>query len=119
MDESTSTKDYTCSNVKCGKTFAKPLKATNLRQATLEPYDACPYCLNEVAPAVEQASIESTVTATENSAPEQHDAGPTAGNSACRNYFGYLSRQSLKGEIPDECMVCKEVINCMLKKTLE
>jgi len=40
-----------------------------------------------------------------------------AGSSQCKNHFGYLSQQSVKGQIPDECMVCKDVIQCMLKKT--
>jgi PP-loop superfamily ATP-utilizing enzyme len=37
----------------------------------------------------------------------------------CRNHFGYLSERSLKQRIPDECMTCKEIVHCMLKKTLE
>jgi len=34
----------------------------------------------------------------------------------CQNYLGFLSEREQKGEIPEECMVCKEIVECMLKK---
>lgn len=34
----------------------------------------------------------------------------------CAHYFGYLSQRSAKGEIPEECMVCENIVSCMLKK---
>jgi hypothetical protein len=44
----------------------------------------------------------------------------TVGNSPeCKNHFGYLSERSLKEQIPDECLTCKDIVHCMLKKTME
>ncbi|MFB3889249.1 MAG: hypothetical protein ACE14S_07135 [Candidatus Bathyarchaeia archaeon] len=37
----------------------------------------------------------------------------------CRKHFGYLSERSAKDGIPDECMTCKAIVQCMLKKTME
>lgn len=39
--------------------------------------------------------------------------------SECPHHLGYLSERSSKGQIPDECMMCKEIVACMLKKMKE
>ena len=39
--------------------------------------------------------------------------------SECRHYLGYLSEKSAKEQIPDECMMCKDIVACMLKKMKE
>jgi hypothetical protein len=39
--------------------------------------------------------------------------------SECRHYLGYLSEKSAKEQIPDECMMCKDIVSCMLKKMKE
>jgi hypothetical protein len=36
--------------------------------------------------------------------------------SDCLHYVGYLSERSSKEQIPDECMMCKDIVACMLKK---
>jgi hypothetical protein len=117
MHESTDNKGYICSNVQCRKTFVKPLKATNLQQASPVPYNACPYCLTEVTEGNQVAISEESAA---KSSQHSNSSKPTLNDSAqCKHEFGFLSQQSLKGQIPDECMVCKDVVHCMLKKTLE
>lgn len=39
--------------------------------------------------------------------------------SSCLHYLGYLSEKSSNEQIPDECMMCKEIVTCMLKKMKE
>jgi hypothetical protein len=34
----------------------------------------------------------------------------------CTHNFGYLSQRSSKEKIPEECMVCENIVQCMLKK---
>ena len=119
---------FTCPNVSCGKVFTKPLKALNLQQDSEEPYNACPYCLTEI-----NLDEESTVTCDE---PETFEPEETeteveeAGHaeekveipeapSECLHYLGYLSEKSSKEKIPDECMMCKDIVTCMLKKMKE
>ncbi|MEM2108161.1 MAG: hypothetical protein QXL10_02615 [Candidatus Bathyarchaeia archaeon] len=36
--------------------------------------------------------------------------------SGCSYYLGYLSERSSKDKIPDECLICKDIVECMLKK---
>jgi hypothetical protein len=57
-----------------------------------------------VEPEVEEAeSVEEKV--------EESEA-----SSECAHYLGYLSEKSSKDQIPDECMTCKDIVTCMLKK---
>jgi hypothetical protein len=39
--------------------------------------------------------------------------------SDCLHHLGYLSERSSKEGIPDECMMCKDIVSCMLKKMKE
>jgi len=33
----------------------------------------------------------------------------------CVHHFGYLSMRSKKEKIPEECMICENIVQCMLK----
>jgi hypothetical protein len=33
----------------------------------------------------------------------------------CIHHFGYLSKRSKKEKIPEECMICESIVQCMLK----
>jgi len=98
--------------------FTKPLRALNLRQDSAEPYDACPYCLTEIisdnelpvpSEVIEEAELEEKKPVVEQvEIPEK--------SSGCAYHLGYLSERSSKVQIPDECMMCKDIVTCMLKK---
>jgi len=107
----------------------------NLQQDTEEPYDACPYCLTEivleeeptVAPEPEPFAQEETFEPEETepeieetSRMEKPVEAPAAeAPSECLHHLGYLSEKSSKEQIPDECMMCKDIVTCMLKKMKE
>jgi hypothetical protein len=88
-----------------------------------QSYDACPYCLTEIivetsSPIVEEeeepitkgAKIEEANVHLTKEKPV-HPA-PVQG---CRNHLGYLSERSSKEKIPEECMMCSNIVQCMLK----
>ena len=109
---------FTCPNVSCGKVFTKPLRALNLQQDPEGPYDACPYCLTEITldddltvPCDEPKETE----AEEKEYTEERAEIPEK-PSECSYHLGYLSERSSKEKIPDECMMCKDIVECMLKK---
>jgi DNA-directed RNA polymerase subunit RPC12/RpoP len=119
--------EYTCPNVSCGKAFTKPLRALNLQQDTEEPYDACPYCLTEIKihtepplayekPEPETFEPEETETEVEEQKPIEEQVETPEAPSECPHHLGYLSERSSKEQIPDECMMCKDIVTCMLKK---
>lgn len=129
---------FTCPNTTCGKVFTKPLKALNLQQNTEGPYDACPYCLTEIIvnnePAIsfdepevlkpetsEPETLDSEVSVeaeheVEEVAPVEEKAEVPETPSECAHYLGYLSERASSDNIPDECMMCKDIVTCMLKK---
>jgi hypothetical protein len=42
--------------------------------------------------------------------------GITEKPSECRYHLGYLSERTGKEQIPDDCMMCKDIVECMLRK---
>jgi hypothetical protein len=108
----------------------------NLQQDTEEPYDACPYCLTEIKLDNEPPTAfdepetfepEETEEPEKEAEPEVEEMTPHAeepvetpqASSECSHYLGYLSEKSSKERIPDECMMCKDIVTCMLKKMNE
>jgi hypothetical protein len=95
----------------------------NLQQDSEEPYDACPYCLTEIVvddePTIASAEPETfepeETEAEEKESTEERVEIPET-PSECSYHLGYLSERSSKEKIPDECMMCKDIVECMLKK---
>ena len=107
-------KTYTCQNSSCKRVFNVPLKTLNLQGPT-EPYYTCPFCLTKIA--------ETPVEATQKTENPQNLATATEEKSAaketpsgCRYHLGYLSERVQKEQIPDDCLVCKDIVECMLRK---
>lgn len=112
---------FTCSNPLCGRTFSVPMKVMDLRVNDPELYLACPHCLERIAPdAGSKVEDSATTVAVENvdSKPEQprkreHPVEESA--LKCVHHLGYLSGRSSKEKIPEECMICRNIVECMLK----
>ena len=90
----------------------------NLQQDSEGPYDACPYCLTEIT-LDEEIPVScdelKETEAEENESIEERVEIPEK-PSECSYHLGYLSERSSKETIPDECMMCKDIVECMLKK---
>jgi hypothetical protein len=114
----------TCQNISCRKSFTAALNTLNLQKTPQETYPSCPYCLTrieiieeplkkeegeETLRQIEQ--LKSTKVETKN---KQSDKP-----SDCHHHPGYLSERSSKENIPDDCLVCKDIVDCMLKKMRE
>jgi hypothetical protein len=110
-----------CPNKACGKTFAKPLKTTKIHEGTKEHYNACPYCLTDVINSeIEKENPPEVtvpeVTVTEVPISEENPGQDGEKTSSCTHYRGYLSEKDHKQQIPEDCMVCSQLIECMHKK---
>jgi hypothetical protein len=109
---------FNCPNTSCGRVFAIPLKALNLQQDPKEPYDACPYCLTEInideVPTPTRFEPEETEVEELEHVKEHFELPEKP--SECVYHLGYLSEKSSKEQIPDDCMMCKDLVTCMLKK---
>jgi hypothetical protein len=114
---------FTCTNPSCRRFFFKPLMAVNLRSEKREQYPACPYCLTEIVverpsslgevSLIEEENVvidaEKTVRRVEEKSSELQAKGQ------CPYHFGYLGERLNKDQMPEECMVCENILSCMRK----
>ena len=116
-------KTFTCQNSSCKRTFTTPLKTLNLQEDPNEPYYSCPFCLAKI----EQVSLSQdnlpeekdqnsqTIEPLEMNKSTKNDDKPIA----CKYHLGYLSERGQKEKIPDDCLLCKNIVDCMLKRMRE
>ncbi|MBS7647214.1 MAG: hypothetical protein QXD34_02990 [Candidatus Bathyarchaeia archaeon] len=113
----------------CGKTFSKPLKVENLSSGTPVFYEACPYCLTEIT--MEKSGSPATFFESKPLPIEEKDVRKPASKPEletvkeiqqtsletpnCKHHFGYLSERSSREWIPEECIICPKIVQCMLK----
>jgi hypothetical protein len=87
-----------------------------------EKYDACPYCLTEITVeedtktlGVQKEKEEIKIEQTEIRKIEKQTTQKLQKTEGCLHYMGYLSQRSTKEKIPEECIVCQNIVQCMLK----
>jgi hypothetical protein len=122
-DATTETQSYTCQNPSCGKVFTNPVKVENLCSKNAEVYNACPFCLTEITvedsvTVKEKENLEIKNTEIEETISHSKDkklAESPPKTQKCAHHFGYLSQRSSKEKIPEECMMCENIVQCMLK----
>jgi hypothetical protein len=110
-------KGFTCPNKGCSRVFTAPIKTLNLQDNPSEPYFACPFCLTRID-ASQGAKYESHVE--KPPVPKLMEEKPKRSDgdekpASCGYHLGYLSEREKK-EIPEECLVCRDIVSCMLKK---
>jgi len=107
----------TCQNNSCKKNFEAPLKTLNLQAAPTEIYNACPYCLTKIKEPEKPVEIQQAKVNQMNTKeiPDKINDNPIK----CHFHQGYLSERTSKENIPDECLVCKDILECMLRKMRE
>ena len=104
---------YLCPHILCKKSFTKPIKTTNL-QVDSDAYSSCPYCLTEVT----EEDLLTEVLEENNPENNLNETNKAVKNKDCNHHLGYLSERSRKDQIPDDCMTCKDIVQCMLKRTM-
>jgi hypothetical protein len=109
-------KNLVCPNKGCGKVFAKPLKTIKLHQSSKEYHNNCPYCLTEITINEIESKNPHEKTAVETTLSEEEPSKRIEKSFSCKYHPGYLSEREHKQQIPEECMVCMELIECMQKK---
>jgi|YelNatPaOPRAMG01_1025707.scaffolds.fasta_scaffold140260_2 hypothetical protein len=113
-------KRYICQNPSCKTAFTVPLKTLNLQENPTEPYYACPFCLTKIedAPLKIEAPAEKPSEINEKKQQQgKHDQNVNAEKPlSCRFHLGYLSERTQNADIPEDCLVCRSIVDCMLKR---
>jgi len=120
---------FTCSNPECGRAFVTPIIVEDLSSKNGDSYRACPYCLTEIVikndfdvkiktreRGKEKTDIEKMKVQLKKVKIRQPDQQSSQKENECPHYFGYLSERSKKENIPEKCMTCNKLVQCMLKK---
>ncbi len=106
----------TCPNDACKRIITKPLKTLNRQQDSKEPYYACPYCLTEITLNETEKDDEPEKPEAEIIVPEENTIQNQEKLSDCKHYFGYMNEKEHKQQMPEECMLCSRIIDCMAKE---
>lgn len=99
---------FICSE--CGESFEKPLLTSISSQGLVQSYYACPHCLGRI-PENEEAE-----TSTDEPSVGQKESGgeqPKPQNEKCQHFLGYLKKRSKETAIPEDCLTCQKIIECM------
>ena len=105
---------YTCSE--CHDEFSKPLLATVSSRGNVETYYACPRCLSKVSDVKRREAEEDkreasfSVEALKKAGAVKHEA-----DVKCQHFVGYLKKREKGVAIPDECLTCDKMIECMMR----
>jgi len=112
--------------MRCGRVVSVPVRLTDLsRKPVEETYYACPFCFSrlniedardhlEHSHADEVSSLSSVkVLGLHGEKDCERKAAMAA--SSCTHEFGYLSRRPKDSVIPDDCLICPRILQCMAK----
>ena len=119
---------HVCSNVDCGRSFERPIKLTVLCSDPVETYLACPFCMSRVEleeppkpklwkPTKPTFSIppSSSIGMSERRGEkEEKEEAYESGKLGCLHSFGYLKNRPKDKPIPDECLTCQKMIQCLM-----
>ncbi len=87
------------------------------------PFKACPYCLTEIVESVSSSEEEGPEQQSKASRRQKGGLSLIAGEpmqpdskpKTCARYLGYLGERSTKEAIPEDCIICEKVVQCMIK----
>ncbi|MGD0495051.1 MAG: hypothetical protein ABSB28_03305 [Candidatus Bathyarchaeia archaeon] len=114
---------FACPNSSCSLVFSKPVKVRNVGSEDSQCYDACPHCLTAIIieESVPVVDAKPGATVEDNKGQEaivnSSEEGRTRPSTAvqCAYHLGYLNERSKNEQIPEDCIVCENVVKCMLK----
>jgi len=102
----------------CGEEFNQPLLAELHREGVIEEYFACPRCLTKVGEVErETAAEEEAVDVEEDEVPAEEPINAeevkTEERQSCPYFMGYLKKREKGTSIPEGCLTCSRMIDCL------
>ena len=96
----------------CGEEFEKPVLATVSSGYVVKEYYACPRCLSKVGDVESRESKkEKEVQFLEKEVKIEMDTSEKG--ETCSHELGYLKRRPKNTPIPEECLTCNKMIECL------
>ncbi|MEM2995630.1 MAG: hypothetical protein QXI91_06445 [Candidatus Bathyarchaeia archaeon] len=100
---------FRCSE--CDETFSKPILATLSSSGQVQTYYACPRCLTKVAEKRSSKSEEEDSPLVEK---VKRAIAAEEGDVKCSHFLGYLKKRPKNTPIPDECLTCEKMVECLI-----
>jgi DNA-directed RNA polymerase subunit RPC12/RpoP len=106
----------------CGEVFDAPLLAMVFSDYLVEEYYACPRCLSKVRsverrePAeveVAEEEVDSLGSGLEMEVEDAMKEFAVEEAGGCQHHLGYLKQRTKNTPIPEECLTCSKMIECM------
>jgi len=111
---------HVCVYERCGKSFNAPVRLTDLsHRPRSETYDACPYCFSKMDESEHDDSHELKLMkadgyeTTTSDNPKKHAARENT-DIECPYHVGYLKKRSKDESVPDSCLTCPKILQCMV-----
>lgn len=101
--------------VGCKETFQKPILATISSSGSVQTYYACPNCLSKVTSMKSHKSEESKETLISEKDFKKAVKTKHEDTVECKHSLGYLKNRPKDTPIPDECLTCEKMIECLLR----
>jgi len=114
---------HVCGYVRCGRAFDTPVRLTDFsRKPRLETYYACPYCFSKVdeADAEEDGIMEHVhgegceISVGGAKKALKGGTGESDASVSCPHHLGYLKNRSKSESVPDGCLTCPKILQCMV-----
>jgi len=101
----------------CGEQFVAPLLAMVFSESATEEYYACPKCLSKVAGLRKEPEVAEINNVKDNflecATAEVPVKQKVEGPGGCTHHLGYLKNRLKNTPIPEECLTCIKMIDCM------
>ena len=104
----------------CGEEYPEPLIAELHSGSIIEEYYACPRCLTKVGDVEHERKTETDESLEEDEEMPQEikeiatvETSKLEETQPCPYYMGYLKKRQKGTAIPEGCLTCTKMIDCM------
>jgi hypothetical protein len=98
----------------CNETFQKPILATVSSCGCVKTYYACPRCLSKVSDIKQHKDKEDKETSISIEKVKKVAVARHEDSVKCKHFLGYLKKRSKDAPIPDDCLTCDKMIECLM-----
>jgi len=98
----------------CRSEFHRPLLATDSSRGNVQTYYACPRCLSKVDVKHKKEAENSSVSVLLEPSRKVGAVNREA-EVKCQHFLGFLKKRDKGMAIPDECLTCEKMIECMVR----
>jgi hypothetical protein len=99
----------------CRSEFRKPLLATDSSRGNVQTYYACPRCLSKVDNVQPDRQVEDRSVSVSVEPAKKLGAVNREVEVNCQHFLGFLKKREKNAAIPDECLTCEKMIECMVR----